>query len=656
MKAPKTTPIEPGGFIRIQQGTFVTYGKRVCRIRRILSIESVLVEFVDTGETERVDPVHLLPCTGEELVGGADSNEGGAGKPASAYPPLADISDEDWKKAKATYRIIKPLLAMQERKRSDVREVAAQHGVQTSTVYRWLRSYIETGHISGLVEGKRGRRLGARLLTPEQDAIIEEALESFLDPQAITPAKFIQNISEKFEEQGIPIPHRNTIRKRITDVPLKRRLSARGHKEDASHRFDPTPGSFPDGPQPLACVQVDHVQLDIKVVDADTRRPIERRPWLTLVIDAFSRMIVGYFLGLLRPNAYCTGVALYMAIMPKQELLTQLGLPGQWPVFGKMRKIHADNAREFKGHLLQHACEENNLDLQLRPVKTPRYGAYIEAMVGNVNKQLHSKRGTTHRTPSISPDYDSSGKAIYTLAALECEIVDWIVNNYHVNRHSALETTPLRKWQLGLLGDAKTPGIGLPVLPANREKLRIDFMPFVERAIHPYGVEIGLLYYHEILNRWIGAADPKSPKLKRKFLFHYDPRSIRRIWFYDPEAKQHFEIPIKDTTWPDISWSEYKDSKAAMAREGIEHRDEASIKGYFKRSKLREQQELEKTQQSKRPIKLKDSKAPQKMSNQAPGANLYAAAPVSSKSIPSNPETLDDIFLTPAVLDEDIDI
>lgn len=158
-----------------------------------------------------------------------------------------------------------------------------------------------------------------------------------------------------------------------------------------------------------------------------------------------------------------------MGIMPKKPLLQQLDLPGTWPLYGKMLSIHADNAREFKGKMLEKACDDNGIISVLRPVKKPRYGAYIERMIGNVSREMQKKSGATQNRPDKNRNYDAVDGACYTLAELECELVDWIVNNYHVRKHFELNTTPLQRYKEGIMGDGKNPGAGLPPMPANPE-------------------------------------------------------------------------------------------------------------------------------------------------------------------------------------------
>jgi len=37
---------------------------------------------------------------------------------------------------------------------------------------------------------------------------------------------------------------------------------------------------------------------------------------------------------------------------------------------GRLGKVHADNAREFRGHMIRRACDEYGIGLEWRPVKT----------------------------------------------------------------------------------------------------------------------------------------------------------------------------------------------------------------------------------------------------------------------------------------------
>ena len=78
--------------------------------------------------------------------------------------------------------------------------------------------------------------------------------------------------------------------------------------------------------------QADHTQLDIIILDA---KGAEARPWLTTVLDDYSRVIAGYMVFLGAPSALNTSLALRQAIWRK--------LQPDWPVCGIPDILHVDH-------------------------------------------------------------------------------------------------------------------------------------------------------------------------------------------------------------------------------------------------------------------------------------------------------------------------
>ena len=70
--------------------------------------------------------------------------------------------------------------------------------------------------------------------------------------------------------------------------------------------------------------------------------------------------------------------------------------------------------------------------------------------------------------------------------------------------------------------------------PSDEQRFRLDFLPFVERTVQPYGVAIdGIRYYGDVLRRFIGASEDGR---QRSFVFRRNPRDISTIYFWDPEV------------------------------------------------------------------------------------------------------------------------
>jgi hypothetical protein len=95
-----------------------------------------------------------------------------------------------------------------------------------------------------------------------------------------------------------------------------------------------------------------------------------------------------------------------------------------------------------------------------------------------------------------------------TLGELERWLTEYIVGVYHAKRHRGIGTSPLQRWTSGVFGDAHDGGTGVIDRPANEERIRLDFLPFVERTVQAYGISIdGIHYYSDVLRRFVGATE-----------------------------------------------------------------------------------------------------------------------------------------------------
>lgn len=588
------TSNDPGRFLVIKPGVILSFRGAPHRVKRVTTPERVLIENLDTHQVESAY-VHQLSAYNSAV---ALAEEGPA---RSAAPELETFTKAEQELAQKIYSVLEPVLEPHGRTRQLVAQAAKELGKSTGTVYKLISNFDGAG-LAGFIPGKRGPKGGYRL-GPRVEEIIEEIINDvYLNSQKKKQVDVIGDIRERCEVEGLPVPHDNTIRNRITSIPGNVALRRRGYKKEADKSL-PVPGEFPKTSGPLSVVQMDHTPLDILVVFSETRQ-YWGRPWLTLVIDVETRVIVGFYLSMSRPSSVAAGMAIAMGILPKKDYLGSLGLSGNWPVCGIPRRLHCDNAREFKGKTLENAGREYRIDLQLRPVKTPEYGGHIERMVGNVNHMLHRKPGTTFSNIKQREGYDSKKKSAYTLRELEIEIADWIVNHYHQTKHSALGIPPIKAWERGVMGSDDKPGIGLPVLPSDPERFKLDFMPGDTRVVQNTGIRWGRNdFYHEVLNRWINATDPEHPTQKRQFEIRHHPQVRNKIWFLDPEAKQYYEIPKyppDETDNDEVGYEEYLEAEKLRHKAGLAMEDKEAKRGYRNRSKEREQQAVKTTQKVRR--------------------------------------------------------
>lgn len=584
-------------------GSAVIYMGRRCHITHLLDFESVLISSIG-NKPERALITELQPVP-----------------ILSDFKPPTEVlavPDEDWQLAQQRFEIISPLLDPRGRKRADVEARASQVGMHVNTLYKWISLYESHDRVSALLPRERSDK-GTKKLLAEVELVISNVIETeYLNKQKKSVSNIFREIKKLCNAAGLPAPHANTVRNRIAKISEEFRMARREGRKKADESFSPIKGSFPGANHPLDVWQIDHTKVDIILVDDIHRRPVGR-PWITLAIDVFSRMVAGFYISFDPPGAMATGLCLANSILPKDTWLSKLGVAGEWPIWGLPAKVHADNAKEFRGNMLKRACQEYAINLEWRPVARPHFGGHIERLLGSLSKEIHTLPGTTFSNTRDRGEYDSNATATLTLAEFEKWLTTMITDVYHRRPHSSLGMSPLTKYREGIFGTDGRPGTGLPAKIVDEIKLRLDFMPFEERSVQDYGVVIDSIhYYHDVLRPWINATEPNNPKVKRKFLFRRDPRDISTVWFFDPEIGIHYPIPYRDTSHPPISIWELREAQRSIKGSVNDEGNERTIFDALNRMRQIEDEAQGKTKAVRKAIQRRTSKTTGVIHNSLP--------------------------------------
>jgi putative transposase len=566
--------------VPLQPGSLVTYQNKAYQIRQLAgNLKKVVLEDLISGRLLNAPIAHLLPPVPE----------------ATAVPvvPLELVSDEQWAIAQQRLAIIQPLLT----RRGDgqlVQDTARQHDIGTATLYRWVRLFETTGQLSQLIPSRPGADKGQTRLPPEVEALVRASVEEvYLTPQRYPVKAVYHDVINRCQRHKLAIPHLNTVRNRVLAIRQEKVIRYRhGHKA-ADDKFLPHQGAFPGADFPLAVVQIDHTPGDVILVDNKTRMPLGR-PTITTAIDAYSRMVVGFYVSFEKPGALAVGMCVANCLLPKEAWLHRMDVVGEWPCWGKMKKIQVDNAKEFRGNMLKRACEEYGIDLEWRPVRNPKFSGQIERFQGMLAKEIHELPGTTFSNPQQRGEYPSADKAALTLEEFEQWLLHLIVNIYHKRIHSALGRTPLEVFETGIY--QKT---GLPPRIQDELRVKLDFLPYFERTIQEYGVVLDHIhYYSDALRPWIHALEENSPKnrRKRKFIFKRDPRDISVLFFYDPAAKAYLEIPYSDLKLPPMTLWEHREVLRQLESEGVKDIDQVVLFDAYEKKRAIEERAKTQTQ------------------------------------------------------------
>lgn len=627
-------------FFQLEVGSQVSDGAKVYRVSHLLSTDSVLAVDLATNESHRV-PVETLKIITEAQPPQTPSSADAIDR------DLLDYTEQEWQEGQRRLQAIKPLLESPQRTKHEAQRIAAANGVHVGTLYRWLSAYTDAGHVSALVPSKRGRKPGTVLLDKALEEILQSTIEDvYLHKQRRSPQETIEEVQRRCRLAKVVPPHPNTIRNRINLIPDRERLRRRGRKEEATNKFTPLRGSFPGADHPFSVVQIDHTPADIICVDDVHRKPVAR-PYITLAIDVHSRMVAGFYLSYDPPSSASVGLCLAQAMCPKREYLAELGIAGNWPVWGRIGTVHCDNAKEFRGVVLDRACDEYNIDLAFRPVKVPRYGGHIERMMGTLAGEMHKLPGTTFSNTRERKGYNSLAEASMTLKELERHLAEFFVNVYHQRMHSELGMSPIRKWEQGLAGDSTRPGIGLMPLPHDHDRIKLDFTPYVERTVQPYGIQIDeISYYDPVLDQYINAKDPNDAKRKRTFIVRRDPRNISKVYFFDPANKRYCDIPYRNIGHPAMSLYELRDVRRRLLEEGRKDVDEHLIFEALERMRARVAEATQKSKAARRQVQRsphKSGELPKKTAPHMPPTSTQTA----DAKFESTPLMDDDPFAQP---------
>ncbi len=362
-----------------------------------------------------------------------------------------------------------------------------------ATFYGWRRSWVWADFdIRALIDKWELRGKKATLLPEKLNELIDEGIEKvYLTPQreSLCEARdWVQHEIEKENRRRVPedalpnVTHR-MLRRAISRIDryavLKSRYGER-YAQEATRIY----GKGPACTRPLERVEVDHTPLDILVIDSSTGLLLGR-PWITLMIDAYSRMIVGIHISFRHPSVRSVLRCLKHAILPKSYVKERFPkVRGEWESYGLIDQLVCDNGLEFHAQDLEAACAELGIHIIYCPTRAPQMKGRVERSLKTLNYGLlHLQPGTTFAKYDRRHAYDSEKTAVLTLETLQELVHRWTVDVYSVSFHRGIQTTPKQKWDEGI---AKFP----TRLPPSTDVVNVYLGNTAIRTLSKNGIEV----------------------------------------------------------------------------------------------------------------------------------------------------------------------
>ncbi len=251
-----------------------------------------------------------------------------------------------------------------------------------------------------------------------------------------------------------------------------------------------------DGPN--ATWQADHTPLDVWVLD---ERGQPARPWLTVILDDYSRAVAGYSLSLHAPAALQTALALRQAIWHKAD--------PHWRVCGIPGVFYTDHGADFTSRHIEQVAADIEMRLVFSEKGAPRGRGKIERLFETVNQLCLCE------LPGYTPPGTAPATPTLTLPELDERLHLFIVEGYHRRAHGETGQAPLARWEAGGF---------LPRLPDALEHLDLLLLTVPKpRQVHQDGIHLhGLRYIDTTLAAYVG----------EEVVVRYDPRDMAELRVY----------------------------------------------------------------------------------------------------------------------------
>lgn len=196
-----------------------------------------------------------------------------------------------------------------------------------------------------------------------------------------------------------------------------------------------------------SCWICDFTCLDVLL--AEQNGSVVGRPWLTLVIDVYSRCVMGFHLGFEQPNAQVALQALRHAILPKYYD-SQYNLHCEWATYGIPEHLYIDGGRSFNLHEIQSKALQ--LRIVVEELQQPSLMGAIERCFSTFNRELFSHLpGYVVSKLQISRGEAVANTVVLLLKDLEEILVRYIVENYNQQTDPRFPNqTRQQRWEAGL--------------------------------------------------------------------------------------------------------------------------------------------------------------------------------------------------------------
>lgn len=295
--------------------------------------------------------------------------------------------------------------------------------------------------------------------------------------------------------------------------------------------------------------QIDATIADVYLVSRIDRHTIVGRPVFYVVIDVWSRLIVGLYIGLEQASWATAMMAIHNVTLNKVEFCRQFDIeidPDEWPNTPLASVLLGD-----RGELLSKQADRLTEVLGLEVENTPPYRADWKGIVERQFRLLPAKfaadvKGYVEKdfVQRTGPDYRLDASLTlheFTKIAIHCilEHNTTPIKGYPLDNSMVAQEIPAIPTHLWKWGSQHRMGA---LVRHSENKLIFALLPTAEANITANGINfLGRNYYSAGVHQrnWFTKAREKG---RFKVTISYHPHNLNNIYLHDPAYRDNFTV------------------------------------------------------------------------------------------------------------------
>ena len=505
-----------------------------------------------------------------------------------------DIPEKHKKMRDNAWKVIKDMVACEPEifeshfRRKAVREASAFHNISELWVFEYLKRYWKRGKTPNALipdyrncggkgkerkagNAKRGRPRKYQDINGEGVNVTEDIKRIFriaVNKYYYTTAKNSLTLTYELmrkeyftdgfkEENGVKIP----VIKPQSEIPsfgqfrywfekernIKKEITSRYSNKKFLKQYRAITGSALSGVIQPGTFEIDCQVGDVYLVSRFNRNWVIGRPAIYAVIDKFSRMICGIYIGLESGSYTGAMMALLNATMNKVEYCRQYGIEIEekdWPVHYLPEAIIADRG-ELEGGNIENLINMLNIKVQNTPPYRADLKSAVERFFGLTNERVKPfLPGAVDLDGRERGDKDYRLKAkldLYQFTQIMIKCILYHNNYYHLDYYKRDEMMveddvpciPTELWNWGIANRGGT------LRSISEDIVKLALMPSDTAAVTEKGIKFKDMYYasSNMLKNDVFANARTNGRWRVKI--SYDPRNMNCIYVCGDNPKEY---------------------------------------------------------------------------------------------------------------------